>query len=173
MKRWKQVSFVSQNLLRLRRKIWLHSSFASSGVSWLWCSILTLRTRGLFLTDCVKPNLWQRLGGPVYSANWYKSVRSWKHWNSTAHSEKHGSSICIGSHSWAHLCADKEKSHNFRLFGAVQCITSEEIVKIDFTTTCPYHNTRKIKGKLGEDTFQCIQRCLSLFISDWARLLNL
>ena len=42
MKRWKQIS---QNLLRLQS----------------WRSILALRARGVFLTDPVKPSLWQRL----------------------------------------------------------------------------------------------------------------
>ena len=42
----------------------LRSSFASGGLSRLRRSILTLRARGLFLTDRVKPSLWQRLRRP-------------------------------------------------------------------------------------------------------------
>ena len=47
MKRW--IGFASQNL------------FASGGLSRFWRSILVFRARGLFLTDRVKPSLWQRL----------------------------------------------------------------------------------------------------------------
>ena len=39
----------------------LRSSFVSGRLSRLWRSILALRARGLFLTDRVKPSLWQRL----------------------------------------------------------------------------------------------------------------
>ena len=39
----------------------LRSSFASGGLSRLQRSILALCARGLFLTDRVKPSLWQRL----------------------------------------------------------------------------------------------------------------
>ena len=35
------------------------------------CSILTLRTRGLFLTDRVKPSLWQRLVWTVEVISWH------------------------------------------------------------------------------------------------------
>ena len=35
--------------------------FALQNLLRLWCSILEIRAPGLFLTDCVKPSLWQRL----------------------------------------------------------------------------------------------------------------
>ena len=56
-----RLGFATQNLLRLR-------SFASGGLSRLQRSILALRAppaRGLFLTDRVKPSLWQRLDSQV------------------------------------------------------------------------------------------------------------
>ena len=52
MKRWKFAPSAKDSL---------RSSFASGGLSRLRRSILALRARGVFLTDHVKPSLWQRL----------------------------------------------------------------------------------------------------------------
>ena len=48
----------------------LRSSFASGGLSRLRRSILALCARGLFLTDRVKPSLWQRLNLPWRRPCW-------------------------------------------------------------------------------------------------------
>ena len=65
---WRVFSFASQNLSRLRRTL-----------APLVLDILTLRARGLFLTDCVKPSLWQRLTKNTKPMHEWGSL-AYKHW---------------------------------------------------------------------------------------------
>ena len=62
----------------------LRSSFASGGLSRLRGSILTLRPRGLFLTDRVKPSLWQRLHQELSIASFLLRTGSFWRYNNCA-----------------------------------------------------------------------------------------
>ena len=97
MKRWKQGWFCKgwfcfAKPLAPLAKDSSHSSFASSRLSRLQRSILALRFRGLFLTDRVKPSLWQWLYGDrrvSYTVSTESvNVLIWKECNNFQRSEK-------------------------------------------------------------------------------------